>query len=125
MPTDADSPPTTLLKRREEMPRRPLPHCHGGAGALDFTAMLEGGELRGRHLRFLHDDTLAPGVSIGVHDHAHEEYYVILSGEGHMTLDGTRFPVRAGDVTAVYPGGSHGLENTSDDDLRILVIGLP
>ena len=39
-----------------------------------------------------------------------------------MTLDGERFEVEAGDITAVYPGGTHGLENNSDEDLRILVV---
>lgn len=115
---------TTLLKRRAEMRRGPLPHCHEGNGTLDFTVVLEGAELAGRQLKFLHDDILAPGVSIGIHPHDHEEYYLILSGQGDMTLDGERVAVQTGDITAIYPGGSHGLENTSEEDLRILVIGL-
>ena len=47
-------------------------------------------------LNFLHDDVLAPGVSIGPHAHrGDEEYYYILSGRGTMTLDGRRFAVAA------------------------------
>jgi len=32
--------------------------------------------------------------------------------------------VAAGDITAVFPGGKHSLENTGSVDLRILVISV-
>ena len=116
---------TTTIKRRAQMHQGPLPECHGGQGALDWTSVLAGEDLQGKHLRFFHDDVLAPGVSIGVHRHEDdEEYYYIVSGSGTMTLDGERFPVEAGDITAVYPGGEHGLENDGDEDLRIIVISV-
>ena len=38
-----------------------------------------------------------------------------------MHLDGTDHPVSAGDITAVYPGGTHGLINNGDEDLRVIV----
>ena len=89
---------TTLIKKRGEMRRQPLTNCH--------------------------DDVLAPGVSIGLHTHDKEEYYYIISGKGTMTLNGERSTIEAGDITAIYPGGSHALVNDSDEDLRVLVIGL-
>ena len=114
---------TTLIRKREDMPRRPLAECHGGVGAVDWIVVLGGEDTEGRHLNFVHDDILPPGVSIGVHHHREdEEYYYVISGRGLMTLDGERFEVEAGDITAVYPGGTHGLENNADEDLRILVI---
>lgn len=120
---EVDMATTTLLKRQNQMHRGPLPACHDGAGALDFTVVLSDDDLEGRHLKFIHDDVLAPGVSIGVHTHADdEEYYYIVEGEGTMTLDGETFAVRAGDIAAVFPGGQHGLANTSDADLRIIVV---
>lgn len=116
---------TTLCRRHDDMVRKALDQCHGGKGAIDWTSVLGGGELAGRHLRFLHDDVLPPGVSIGVHRHEHdEEYYLILAGTGLMTLDDQALPVQAGDLTAVFPGGRHGLENTGTEDLRVLVIGI-
>ena len=116
---------TTLIKKRRDMPRKPLPECHGGKGALDWIEVLGNEDTRGRHLRFVHDDILPPNTSIGVHRHKHdEEYYYIISGRGVMTLDGERFEVEAGDITAVYPGGTHGLENNTDKDLRILVVSV-
>lgn len=115
---------TTLLKRAAEMDRKPLPNCHGGVGALDWTTVSSHHDNPGQVLRFLHDDVLPPGVSIGVHAHQHEEHYYILSGRGKMTLDGQVFDVKAGDIGSVYTGGSHGLVNDSDQDLRLVVIGL-
>ena len=115
---------TTLIVKRPAMRRQPLPNCHDGGGTLDWTEVLAPGQLEGRQLRFMHDDVLAPGVSIGVHAHADEEYYYILSGRGTMTLDGEEIAVGPGDITAVYPGGSHGLANDGDEELRVLVIGL-
>jgi mannose-6-phosphate isomerase-like protein (cupin superfamily) len=116
---------TTLLKRREDMLREPLENCHGGIGALDWIVVLDHNDLKDRGVNFIHDDILPPGVSIGYHQHTgDEEYYYIVSGKGLMTLDGESFEVTGGDITAVYPGGMHGLENTGTEDLRIIVISV-
>jgi mannose-6-phosphate isomerase-like protein (cupin superfamily) len=116
---------TTLIKHHDEMRREPLPECHGGEGALDWTTVLDSADVAGRQLNFIHDDIIPPGASIGVHRHEDdEEYYYIVEGEGVMTLDGERYEVGPGDITAVYPGGEHGLENTSDAPMRILVVSV-
>lgn len=113
---------TTFLRRRSEMNDQPIARCHDGQGALDALRVLEGPRQRSLHLKFMHDDVLPPGASIGVHRHADEEYYYILEGRGAMTLDGVTYPVTAGDVAAVLPGGEHGLANDSDKPLRIIVV---
>ena len=116
---------TVLMKRRCDMPSKPLPNCHDGHGALDWVEVLGKQDVEGRAVNFVHDDVLAPGVTIGVHQHTHdEEYYFVLSGSGAMTLNEHRFEVGPGDITAVFPGGTHGLENTGDDDLRIIVFSV-
>lgn len=115
----------TLHKTRADMPSRPLANCHGGNGDIAWTGVLGGEDLAGRHLRFLHDDRLPPGTSIGVHRHRDdEEYYYIIEGQGTMTLDGQRLPVGPGDIAAVFPGGEHGLENTGSANLRVLVFSV-
>jgi uncharacterized cupin superfamily protein len=114
---------TTFLKKRNEMLCQPLENCHDGKGALDWVEVLDHNDLKERGLNFVHDDILPPGVSIGNHKHTRdEEYYYIVSGKGIMTLDDQRIEVSGGDMTAVYPGGMHGLENTGSEDLRIIVI---
>lgn len=114
-----------LVKKHPQMPHEPLEQCHGGNGALDWTEVLGTEDLKGRKVRFIHDDILAPGVSVGLHEHTDdEEYYYILSGHGIMELNGERMEVTAGDITAVFPGGKHSLENTGREDLRMLVISV-
>ena len=113
---------TTLLRRCKDMKHASLDKCHGGEGALDWTDVVSGKELEGRALKFFHHNILAPGVTIGVHEHNSEEYYYIIDGKGTMVLDGEEFEVGAGDITGVFAGGSHGLRNDSDADLRIVVI---
>jgi len=116
-------PSTTLHKPKSDQTRRPLPNCHDGEGALDCTEVLGHVDLVGRSLRFVHDDILAPGVTIGVHTHTDdEEVYYILDGTGTMTLDGQTYAVGPGDVTVVFPGGRHSLANTGDTELRMIVV---
>jgi len=115
----------TLLKKREKMGREPLPQCHGGKGVLDWTLVLGDEETKGKRLNFIHDDVLPPGASVGPHEHMDdEEYYYIISGKGMMVLDGEKFEVKAGDITAVFSGLSHGLENNGTEDLRVIVISI-
>lgn len=116
---------TTLLKKRHAMRRAPLPNCHDGQGELDWCEVLAPNDITTGRLRFVHDDVLAPGVSIGIHAHREdEEYYYIVSGSGTMHLDGVEHPVSAGDITAVYPGGAHGLVNDGNEALRVIVFSI-
>lgn len=63
--------------------------------------------------------TLQPGDSIGYHKHiGNEDTYVIISGQGTFKdRDGKDYPVKAGDVTIVRKGESHGLANTGKEPL--------
>ncbi len=116
---------TTFLKKKEHMPSKQLDRCHNGNGAIHWIGVLDGEVPGGERLRFIHDDILPPGTSIGIHRHQHDqEYYYVVSGRGVMTLDGRTHEVTTGDITAVLPGGSHGLENRSNENLRILVISV-
>ena len=116
---------TALIRKRKQMARKSSPECHGGKGTLDYTVVLGKEDTKEKHLRFFFRNILPPGVSIGVHRHQDdEEYYYVLSGQGVMSLDGERFDVEAGDITAVFPGGAHGLENNADTDLCVLVVSV-
>ncbi len=63
--------------------------------------------------------TLAPGDSIGYHQHTtNEDTYIIVSGHGSFKdKDGREVPVKAGDVTIVRKGEGHGLVNTGTEPL--------
>ena len=65
------------------------------------------------------------GVS-GEHLHTRtEEVYVLLAGQGEITLDGRPSPVRAGDAILTGLGTTHGLRNTGAEPLEWLVIEMP
>ena len=116
---------TTMIRKKGDITVRPYETCHDGEGILDFTEVLNCENSPQRRLNFIHDDVLKPGVSVGSHRHERdEEYYYFLSGKGIMILDGERHAVEEGDLTAVFPGGSHGLMNTSGEDMRIIVISV-
>lgn len=57
--------------------------------------------------------------------HWTEECYVILRGEGVMTLAGRKEPVRAGTFIHLPPWCEHGIENTGGETLEILICTSP
>ena len=70
---------------------------------------------------------MPPGTSIGMHTHGpgDEEVYVVVSGSGRMRLEGEEFAVGPGDVVVNGRRGTHGLVNTSAEDLRLVVVEIP
>jgi mannose-6-phosphate isomerase-like protein (cupin superfamily) len=107
------------------MQRAVLERCHDGVGGIAATVVVDGKTNPGRHLNFMHHDVIPAGASIGAHAHSgDEEYYYVLAGRGVMTLDGVEHALGPGDLTAVFPGGRHGLENRSGEDLVIIVFSV-
>jgi len=87
--------------------------AHGGAIAqmiLDRRTLKEIG--------FLATARLAPGRRI-------EEIYFITDGEGEMSVDEEIRHVVPGDAIWIPTGSSHGLANTGNGDLVILVVASP
>jgi mannose-6-phosphate isomerase-like protein (cupin superfamily) len=68
--------------------------------------------------------TLAPGASIGLHEHKdNEDAYIIVSGAGEFTgSDGVAKAVGEGDITIARAGQKHALANTGPADLVFLDI---
>ena len=113
----------TLLKKSKAMKKARQESCHDGMGSVDILNVLGEKDFRNKKVLFIHSTTVPAGSTIGVHRHAdNEEYYYVLEGRGTMLLDGKRYEIHKGDITGVYPGGSHGLENNSKKKMQILVI---
>lgn len=62
-----------------------------------------------------------PGAAIGYHLQKEDEVYYILSGAGVMQMNGKEFPVKTGDAVLTLPGSSHGLKQTGNEDLVLLI----
>lgn len=61
--------------------------------------------------------------SMGLHEHGEdEEMYIILNGEGLMTIEGEDKRVSQGDMILNKPYGTHGLLNDSDQELELLIM---
>ena len=71
----------------------------------------------------LHVWELDPGVSEGNHTHDDlEECYYFTQGSGVMTLDGQHIPVTAGDAILAPPGCDHGMRNTGNTPLKVVLV---
>jgi mannose-6-phosphate isomerase-like protein (cupin superfamily) len=75
---------------------------------------------------FIDLTTVPAGHSIGSHTHEpdDEEVYVVIDGRGLMQMDGREFEVGAGDVIVNRRGGTHGLTNIGQDDLRLVALNV-
>ena len=66
-----------------------------------------------------------PHVVLEPGSHHTEECYVIVRGRGTMTLNGERREVSAGTFIHLPPWCEHGVENTGDETLEILICTSP
>ena len=104
------------------LPLEPLANCHDGEGVLRHATVFPREAFR-TPISFMNYTILPPDTSIGLHTHGDdEEMYLLLEGSGEMEVNGERLPVTAGDVVVNPPFGTHALYNTSDADIRILVL---
>jgi mannose-6-phosphate isomerase-like protein (cupin superfamily) len=104
-----------------ENPLIDLENCHDGIGTLKHNDAFPA-ESYASNLMFIHHTILPPGTSIGEHAHENEEeIYIVLEGKGIYSQDEEKFPVKAGDILRRKPYGTHGLVNTENTDLKLLV----
>ncbi len=97
-------------------------HACGGKGFITVKRLLDEKQLNGKCGLF-NEVTIAPGNSLGYHEHHHEsETYYILAGEGEYDDNGTKRMVKAGDVTFTADNQAHGIENTGTVDLVFMAL---
>jgi mannose-6-phosphate isomerase-like protein (cupin superfamily) len=95
---------------------------HGGQGMV--LAQRAARKADGLNCHFIDCAVVPPGSSIGIHTHSldNEEVYVILKGKGVMTIEDSEHDVQQGDVIVNPPGGTHGLRNSGDQNIELVVI---
>lgn len=96
-------------------------NSHDGEGLINHVYCFRDDDFD-TNLRFILTIDVPAGGSVGYHQHGdNEEVYIILEGRGRMTVNDEERDVKPGDVILNKPGWSHGIKNTTDDNLKILV----
>jgi mannose-6-phosphate isomerase-like protein (cupin superfamily) len=65
---------------------------------------------------------VAPGVTTLVHRLRASEVYYVVAGEGVMSIDDEKSPVRPGSAIYIPPGSTQFIQNTGATDLEFLCI---
>lgn len=97
---------------------------HGGHGKCPHANIIPR-EAFATPVKFVNYTILPPGAAYGAHKHGDDnEMYIALSGAGRYHENGEARDIRAGDIMLNPPQGEHWIENTGDEDLPLLVIGV-
>lgn len=111
-----------MIRRKDELT---VAHkcIRGGNGMAEMHLLLNGeDEMLGKGRMFNHM-ILAPGNSIGDHQHTGDnEIFYFLSGTGVYNDNGTQVTVGPGDVAACRDGESHSLVNNGTEPLEFIAL---
>jgi mannose-6-phosphate isomerase-like protein (cupin superfamily) len=123
-PLDAIEPLASRIAHTDPAKYRPSPSVHGGAGKLDFTALLDFHALD-TNLQFLHRGVIEPKSGIGHHFHNNcEEMFVILDGEAQFTVDGRTSLLKGPAGAPARMGHSHAIYNATDKPVQWMNINV-
>jgi len=113
-----------MIKRAKDLPSEVVSKRFGGKGEIDVTRLLDMEQFQGKGRLFAHNK-IRPASSIGLHQHNGDfEVFYILNGEGIVDDNGSKAPVKAGDVILTGNGESHSLENTGSSNLEYIALVL-
>lgn len=123
-PLGAVEPLASRIAHTDPSKYRPSPSVHGGAGKLDFTALLDFHALD-TNLQFLHRGVIEPKSGIGHHFHNNcEEMFVILDGEAQFTVDGRTSLLKGPAGAPARMGHSHAIYNATDKPVQWMNINV-
>jgi mannose-6-phosphate isomerase-like protein (cupin superfamily) len=124
VPLGAVEPLASRIAHTDPAKYRPSPSVHGGAGKLDFTALLDFHSLD-TNLQFLHRGVIDPHSGIGHHFHNNcEEMFVILDGEAQFTVDGRTSLLKGPAGAPARMGHSHAIYNATDKPVQWMNINV-
>ena len=102
------------IEKRENM--------RGGKGTIIIEHLIDE-KITGKHVRMFAKITIAPGCSIGFHEHIGEsETYYIAEGEGTYDDNGIKRTVTKGDVTVTKSQNGHAIENSGQNPLILIAL---
>jgi mannose-6-phosphate isomerase-like protein (cupin superfamily) len=97
-------------------------NMRGGNGSVTIESFWKEDELLSK-TRLCARLSLAPGSSIGFHEHAgEEEIFIVLSGQGRVNDAGTESVVKAGDTILTGNGAGHSVEAIGDEPLKMVAM---
>ena len=95
----------------------------GGVGEVEMHKLLNGAEEMYGKGRMFNRMVLAPGNTIGGHNHSGDnEIFYILSGCGEYSDNGTTVPVGPGDVLICNDGEYHAMVNNGTEPLEFIAL---
>lgn len=111
-----------MIKRANEMVKEIIEQMRGGKGSVEILHIFKQEELKGK-ARLCAKITIAPGSSIGLHQHDNEEeIFYVVKGKGMVNDNGTLTEVKAGDAIITGNGASHAVENTGEEPLEMIAV---
>ena len=94
---------------------------HEGKGMCMHATVFEEKEIEAP-VRFINYTIIPPAGSFGLHAHGNDnEFYVLLEGEGVYQQDGQEIKVKKGDIMMNAPYSEHGIYNTGEKNMELLV----
>ena len=99
---------------------RPLAHAEWHADKMGKSTLYQSPRL------LVGLNAFEPGQSHALHGHeGMDKVYQVVQGSGHFLLEGRELPMTAGDLLVAPPGVPHGVRNTSQERLLVLVFLSP
>ena len=99
---------------------RPLRHAAYGADKMGKSTLFSSPRL------LVGINAFEPGQSHALHTHhGMDKVYYVLEGQGVFLLDGAELPMHAGDMLVAPDGVPHGVGNTGEARLAVLVVLAP
>ena len=94
---------------------------HEGEGVCKHSVIFEGEEIEAP-VSFINYTIIPPSASFGLHAHENDnEFYVVLEGEGVYQQGDEKVNVKKGDIMMNAPYTQHGICNTGEKDMKLLV----
>ena len=124
-----DSIPVFMTMQLSSELLRPVEKMNGGRGIVRYRRAIDPAVFE-TTWAYVDHASLAPSASIGAHRHTEvTEIYYVMTGDGTVKMSGPgvppeAVPVRTGDAIPVQLGEIHSFENTGNQPLEFLVIGI-
>ncbi len=96
---------------------------HDGAGRIARTRLLGEYERAAPGFKFVHDNVLEPGTTVGRHTHeGDEELWLVLAGRVSVTENGKTAELGPGDACLARDGDTHELAVLGGEAVNLLVV---